>query len=294
MRLGYAWCLDRAGRIGEAIPLYRRIIADAWATEGKARSAGEFPGWQAVTAEAAGYLIPHLDPAKDAAELATLRGRLDQLIRLPRPITPIVVPLDDRATPAAIVDESADVRFDLDGSGRRDPWQWITPRAGWLVYDHAGAGGIDSGLQLFGSVTFWLFWSHGYEAMRALDDDGDGRLAGSELRHLALWVDADGDGRSDPGEVRALQDHGVVVLSTRFVEGGGPSVAAWSPHGVTLADGRTRPTFDILLRRAPASQSTALSTGPNAPAGDADDSGAAASGATSSPRISAPPPFVRW
>jgi hypothetical protein len=65
----------------------------------------------------------------------------------------------------AILDPRERVRFDADGSGPRD-WTWITPEAGWLVHDADGAGTIDSALQLFGSVTFWLFWSNGYEPMQ--------------------------------------------------------------------------------------------------------------------------------
>jgi hypothetical protein len=41
---------------------------------------------------------------------------------------------------------------------------------------------LTSALQLFGNVTFWMFWSNGFEAMRALDDNQDGTLAGGELR----------------------------------------------------------------------------------------------------------------
>jgi len=289
MQLGYAWCLDQAGRTGEAVALYRRIIAAAWATEGKAASASNFPSWRSVTAEAAGYLLPHLDGRKDAAEIADLKTKLDYLVRLPRPITPIVVPIDDRATPADLVDPKTRVSFDLDGSGRADAWQWITPRAGWLVYDHDGAGRIDSGLQLFGSVTFWMFWRNGYEALAALDDDGDGALAGNELRLLALWIDADGDGRSDPGEVRALQEHGIVALATTGVAGNASTIAAWSPRGVTLANGDTRPTFDVLLRRAvPDRQPEPTdATGEGDPSADLLD-------AISPRRTSAPHLSARW
>ena len=38
---------------------------------------------------------------------------------------------------SAIVDPLARVRFDADGSGPRE-WTWITPDAGWLVYDADG------------------------------------------------------------------------------------------------------------------------------------------------------------
>jgi tetratricopeptide (TPR) repeat protein len=251
MQLGYAWCLDQAGRTSEAIPLYRRIVAEAWKREGTLTSLdlGEYP----IAEEAAQYLVNRLDRTVDAEEIADLRAKMKQLAALPRPITPIVVPLDDRADSRSgddIVDPSASVPFDLDGAGRADAWQWIAPRYGWLVYDHDGSGRIDSALQMFGSVTFWMFWENGYQALAALDDNGDGELAGDELRRLAIWADRNGDGRSDPGEVRPLAAHGIVAVSCAFTRGAQPHLAAMSVGGVRLANGRVRPTFDVILRRA--------------------------------------------
>jgi hypothetical protein len=245
MQLGYAWCLDQSDKTDEAVALYRRVIADGWKVEAGMTSAG--PGFHALTSEAAGYLLPHLDTKTDAAEIADLRRKTARLIALPRAITPIVIPLDDDASSEEIVETSANVVFDLDGSGRRQAWQWISPRAGWLVYDHDGSGRIDTALQMFGSVTFWLFWQNGYQALSTLDDNGDGELAGAELRRLALWVDADSDGVSDTGEVRPLAAHGIVALSCRFTQSHRADLAAMSERGVRLRDGRVRPSFDVVL-----------------------------------------------
>jgi hypothetical protein len=245
MQLGYAWCLDQADKADEAIPIYRRVIADGWKVEAGMTSAG--PGFHALTSEAASYLLPHLDAKADAAEIADLHRKSARLKALPRAITPIVVPLDDDASVDALVDPSASVAFDLDGSGRREGWQWISPRVGWLVYDHDGSGRIDTALHMFGSVTFWLFWQNGYQALATLDDNGDGELTGAELRQLALWVDADSDGVSDTGEVRPLAAHGIVALSCRFTQGHRAQVAAMSERGVRLRDGRVRPSFDVVL-----------------------------------------------
>jgi hypothetical protein len=103
-------------------------------------------------------------------------------------------------------------------------------------------------LQWFGNVTFWLFWENGYEALGALDDDADGELAGEELKHLAIWHDQNGNGVSERGEVQPLACHDVVALSTAYVAGDGVTFAAVSPRGLRLADGRSRPTYDVLLR----------------------------------------------
>jgi hypothetical protein len=127
-------------------------------------------------------------------------------------------------------------------------WTWISSRAGWLVHDPGGTGEITSALQWFGNVTFWLFWENGYQALAALDDDADGVLAGDELRDLAIWHDRNGNGTSDRGEVRPLSTHGIVALSCRYEESDGLMFAAMAPEGVRLADGRTRPSYDVMLR----------------------------------------------
>jgi hypothetical protein len=140
------------------------------------------------------------------------------------------------------------VRFDADGSGSQRQWSWIAPDAGWLVYDARGNGAITSALQLFGSVTFWLFWGNGYEALGALDDNADGELTGTELQHLGIWHDRNRNGLSEAGEVRPLAEHGIIALSCRFAEGDGSRFAAFSESGARLSDGRTRPTYDVILR----------------------------------------------
>ncbi len=139
--------------------------------------------------------------------------------------------------------------------------------AGWLVYDPAGKGQITSALQLFGNATFWLFWTHGYEALAALDDNRDGELTGLELRYLAIWHDVNRNGVSEAGEVRPLSSHGIVSVSCRHEQADGVLVAAQSSAGVRLRDGRTRPTYDVILR--PSSSVSRLGPGwpPTGPSG---------------------------
>jgi hypothetical protein len=101
---------------------------------------------------------------------------------------------------------------------------------------------------MFGSVTFWLFWENGYHALRSLDDNGDGALEGKELEGLALWRDANSNGIAEQDEVKPLGDWGIVSLSCRHEKSTtNPAYVATSPEGVTFADGRTRPTYDVVL-----------------------------------------------
>jgi tetratricopeptide (TPR) repeat protein len=247
-RLGRAWCLDQSGDKPAAIAGYRDFMKDAWSWE----SAGNLPrlmNFMPMTEEVSRYLLPLLDPVKDAAEIQEIRSRLEAIKRMPpRAITPIAIPLTDRVNVSDLVDRSTPVIFDADGSGIPKPWTWISPQAGWLVFDKNGRKQVDSALDMFGNVTFWLFWKNGYNAMSALDDNGDGELSGKELDGLSIWLDANKNGKTDTGEVRPLADWHIESLSCRFewVEDD-PNLAAWSPAGVTFDTGLTRPTFDLLL-----------------------------------------------
>jgi hypothetical protein len=247
-RLGYAWVLDQAGETKDAVKEYRSVLEDAWKKEKDLKSLGL--GGHTITIEAAGYLIPLLDKDKDKEEIATLNERTVKLQKLPRPVTPIAIPLRDGLRAQDLEDRSAAVAFDADGSGLKRRWTWINGDAGWLVYDPSGKGEITSGLQLFGNVTFWLFWENGYDALASLDDNGDGVLTGDELKGLAIWHDANGNGVCDPGEVKPLSEYGIVALSCRCErDPSHPDRIAYAPKGVTFRDGKTRPTFDLVLKR---------------------------------------------
>jgi hypothetical protein len=247
-RLGLAWTVEQSGDKKDAVKLYRAVIEQAWAKEKDLKQAPL--GWHSVTAEAAGYLTPLLDATKDREEIATLKERAAQASRIPRPVTPLAIPLRDGLKAHDLEDRAACVTFDLDGTGLPQKWTWITRDAGWLVYDHRGTGKVDSALQLFGNVTFWLFWENGYQALAALDEDGDGWLTGRELQGLAIWQDLNGNGVCDPGEVRSLAEWGIVGLSCRYqTDTSRADGLVYSPAGVRLRDGRTRPSYDLILQR---------------------------------------------
>jgi len=249
--LGLAWCIDQSGDKEKAIKAYRQLIDEAWKAEKDMTEAKL--GWHSATAEAASYLIPLLqsDSENDAvkAEIKTLQDRSAQMQALPRPITPIVVPLRDGLAAADLEDRAASVAFDADGTGLKKRWTWITKDAGWLVYDPRGTGKVDSALQLFGNVSFWMFWDNGYEALAALDNNRDGVLKSNELAGLAIWQDANGNGISDTGEVKPLSVWGISAISCQHLEHATHvEKIPFSPRGVEFNDGSTRATYDIVLR----------------------------------------------
>ncbi|HSO74764.1 MAG TPA: hypothetical protein VLU47_07990 [Blastocatellia bacterium] len=247
--LGFAWCLEQSGKKVKAIKKYRRVIRAAWEKEKDLKHADL--GWHSITAEAAEYLIPLLDQAADKEEITTLQGQIKQMGMVSRPVTPVVIPLRAGLSAVELEDRSARVNFDADGTGLKKPWTWITRDAGWLVYDRYSTGSITSALQMFGGVTFWMFWENGYQALAMLDDDRDGMLAGEELRGLAIWRDLNVNGVSERGEVKPLADWNIVALSCRYLRNTSrPDRMPYSPQGVFFRDGSSRPTYDVILHPA--------------------------------------------
>jgi hypothetical protein len=164
-------------------------------------------------------------------------------------ITPVIFSLEKSGGLAELLAPGKTVRFDLDGDGVVEPWPWVKPDTCILVWDPEGTGRVTSGRQLFGSVTWWIFWRDGYHALDALDDNRDGLLSGEELRGLAVWRDANGDGVSDPGEVLPLTALGVTALSVRATGRMEPGASPACADGLRMADGRVLPTYDWVARR---------------------------------------------
>lgn len=180
---------------------------------------------------------------QETKTLASVREHLKELEGKRRgPITPIIFSLAPGRDLPDLLAPGAIVRFDLDGDGLRRAWPWVKPTTGLLVWDPSGRGRITSGRQLFGSVTFWMFFNDGFHALNVLDDDRDGRLRGSELHGLAAWFDRNTNGRSDPGEVVPIGRLGIRAIDTKPT--GLVGIAPFHPAGLKMTDGTTRPLYD--------------------------------------------------
>lgn len=200
-----------------------------------------------VVSEGAQHLAQLASSQADTQLARAVRVRLDA-VPPTITVTPIFVPLSASVTFEAAIDRQSTVVFDFSGQGLPIQAGWLTPRAAWLVWDPQGRGEISGGFQLFGSVTWMAFWDNGFRALGTLDDDGDGRLTGDELKGLALWHDVNTNGRSERGEVVPLSAHGIVALHYAHVRLGED---AWmSVRGVTLVDGSSRPLYDWIVRAA--------------------------------------------
>lgn len=258
-RLALAFALDRAGRLDEARGELRfavrrglELVPDApkATNNGRERTYPVAPpstmDWElhVVLSEVVEHFSLIVDSESDRRLIATLRARLEAT--QPRMyVTPILVPLLANADVFSLIDLKSDVAFDFSGQGERMQLGWLTDKAAWLVWDPRHTGRIDSGFQMFGSVTWIAFWDNGYMPLGSLDDNGDGKLAGDELAGLALWRDANGNGISEPGEVKPLSDYKIVALHYSYAR---LSDTMWvAANGVEFADGSVRPTYDWLL-----------------------------------------------
>jgi len=157
-------------------------------------------------------------------------------------VTPIIFSLNKPASLESLLAPETIVTFDLDGTGRDQAWPWVSPETAILVWDPEESGEITSGRQLFGSVSWWLFFDDGYRALDALDDNRDGELAGDELPGLAIWTDINSNGVSDPGEVVPIAKTGIEAISCRQTDTELGMPANYS--GLRMTDGRVLPTYD--------------------------------------------------
>lgn len=196
------------------------------------------------------------DPAiakKDEARPKAIAEGLKKLEALPenRAITPIVFSLNSSSSLSELLSPQTTSTFDIDGTGRDQDWPWLRPDTALLVWDPTASGHITSGRQLFGSVTWWMFFRNGYEALDALDDNADASLSGRELRGIAAWFDRNSNGRSDPGEVVSLASLGIASISVQVTGHDGRS--PMNHAGLTLTSGQTLPTYDWVVSPLPSS-----------------------------------------
>ncbi|HMN41600.1 MAG TPA: hypothetical protein PKE29_12200 [Phycisphaerales bacterium] len=201
-----------------------------------------------------GGMIKNVPPIRKAAAKAVNSSFED--LPTPNAITPIVFPVSTDQSLGSLIDSTTAVPFDLDGSGRPQSWPWPLSSAGILVWDPTNSGKITSGRQLFGSVSWWIFFDNGYQALDALDDNRDGELTGPELKGIAVWIDRNGNGVSDPGEVVPVESFGIRSIRVRATstEDGCPA----NRDGLVMADGRVLPTYDWIAQ--PATSAPATST----------------------------------
>jgi hypothetical protein len=233
-----------------AMNYYREVLKKAGPSDLKKGFAG--PGADSIISQDASRAIQRIlgqpgrkQTAAEKKELADVAAHLKNLGKLGRIVTPIIFPLDKPRPLKSLLSTGA-TTFDLDGDGLKSEWPWLKPNTGLLVWDPKRTGKIKDGRQLFGNVTWWIFWNHGYEPMALLDDNRNGWLEGKELSSLSVWQDRNHNGVSDKGEVKPVTQLGIKRLACQ------PLKNMQHPAGLEMSDGRRLPTYDWTPKSIPA------------------------------------------
>lgn len=163
-------------------------------------------------------------------------------------VSPLVIDLDGDGKleasggqwlPHAMSAQAASRRalFDFYGNGFPVEMEWVGPNDGLLVKPMAD-GRVD-GTCLFGTATGY---DSGWQQLAILDVNKDGKVAGDELKGLAVWQDKNGDAIANAGELTTVQDLGIREISLKHTKMVG-SVAIngketrmwdWWPNGYDL------------------------------------------------------------
>ena len=113
------------------------------------------------------------------------------------------------------------VHFDMDNSGFAEKLSWIAPEDGLLVNLADGATRVSNGSQLLGNETrlpSGELAADGFEALAALDDNGDGKVDAQDaaFAHLRVWQDKNSDGIASADELFTLDSLGIFSLATAY------------------------------------------------------------------------------
>jgi hypothetical protein len=224
--------------------------------------------------------------AFEAADIAVMSSA--QIDALPL-VTPIVLDLDGNGIRTLAA--SHGVHFDLAATGVAHQVGWVSAGDGLLVRDINGDGQINDGRELFGTATQLANGERagdGYNALRALDSNHDGKLDAGDAHfgELKVWVDANSNGIADAGELKTLTDLGIVSMDLTTQTGNASdngNLIALSSHYET-ADGQTHQMADVWFAKAttapetdgqgPVTASDLLVAAPQGPLADAPSAAA--------------------
>ncbi len=98
---------------------------------------------------------------------------------------------------------NSQVSFDFGETGYQVRTGWVGPTTGILINDANGNNQVDGDSELFGSAT-----QDGFDALAALDQNGDGKIDAQDqgFANLRVWTDLNSDGVQQTGELFSLAD----------------------------------------------------------------------------------------
>jgi len=150
--------------------------------------------------------------------MTKLKKSLAKLENIPksRVVTPIIFSLKDNNCLSDLLAQNSNVSFDLDGDN------------------------------IIETVTWWIFFENGYNALEALDDNRDGQLAGAELKGIEVWVDKNSNAISEPQEVTPIENLPILSIATTPTATDG--ISPTNPKGLTMTNSRNLPTYDWTIK----------------------------------------------
>ena len=257
-----------------------------WTATAQRQIPVDYPGiWVTLGAHAywlAGLPLPRLIPAgltQSAALVEAYRSPAEQCAAqgwdyywngfecVYSPGSPIIVDTGGKGYHLTSLEDG--VLFDLDGDGQVENVSWTRGDAenAFLAFDRNGNGTIDDGTELFGSYTpafpgrdLRITAPNGFEALRFAESPsygatrvGDGLLDARDtiFARLLLWTDRNHNGISEPEELQAAAEAGVVSIGTDY-----KTIGRVDRFGnqfrqkgrLTWADGEDANVYDVWLK----------------------------------------------
>ena len=166
--------------------------------------------------------------------------------------SPLVVDLNGDGK-IETVSTKGNVFFDFDNNQKIENSGWIGKNEGFLVRDLNNNGKIDSGAEMFGNHTVLSSGktaSNGFEALKDLDSNGNGKFDASDAAwsQVKVWRDANTNGVVDAGELMTLEDAGIQSINLNYAyqkeadENGNIEIQQGS---LTKTDGTTGKISDV-------------------------------------------------
>ena len=180
---------------------------------------GDFFDWSLENASWLGFnILDKLISSADAADLANDWNTAKQTV------SPLILDLDGDGL-VETQSKTEGIYFDHAGDGFAEATGWAGADDGVLVRDLNGDGAINNGTELFGNNTRLKngqYAANGFEALKDLDSNKDGKLnsADAAWSSLRVWKDTDADAQTDAGELLSLDNAGVREIKLAYTNAG--------------------------------------------------------------------------
>ena len=128
--------------------------------------------------------------------------------------SPLAIDLDGNGIETSNIKNG--VYFDIDSDGFAEKTAWLNAKDAFLAIDRNKNGVIDNATELFGDLTA----ENGFEALKAMDSNGDGVIDANDAgwEDLMLWIDAINDGVSQSEELVSVKDAGIERIELNYQE----------------------------------------------------------------------------